>query len=1331
MNWTPEQEQVIWARDRNLLVSAAAGSGKTAVLVERIIQMITDEAYPVDIDELLVMTFTKAAAAEMRERIGQAVERRLAQQPDNEHLQLQSALVHHAQITTIDSFCLNLIRNHFNMLEIDPAFRIGDEGELMLLRKDTMEQLLEEYYEKGDARFEQFVDTYAAGKADGGIEDYIMQVYNFAQSNPWPMLWIENCRKELRELENGHLEETAWMKFLMGDLNKQLGELCDQLEEAIEVCTEEGGPEVYLPTLEAELSMLRGLRDAGNYETFNSRLRAAVFGRLAAARSKEIDGEKKAYVTGCRDRIKKAVGGLKENYGFEDIGEAVSDLIGTGDVVEILLELASEFISRYQENKRDKNVVDFNDLEHYALDILVKHENGTIRYTEVADELSGQYREILVDEYQDSNYVQEELINSLSGERFGRPNVFMVGDVKQSIYRFRLARPELFMDKYETYTTTESKRQKIELHQNFRSRASVLASVNDVFYSVMTKNLGNIQYTEDTALHPGAIFAPVTGETEAGGTEDIASLCTSEAACGQIEMKFEVQTEVQAETHTEKQTGVQSGTQTGAQIKVQTTVQPGAENESDILSAAELGNSAANSALSPAERIGTPTELLLVNTGKDSSRQADEEMADYTSKEVEAKLIARRIRELTDEETGLLIWDKEEQCYRTARYQDMVILLRSVSGWTDSFLNVLTQEGIPAFADTGTGYFDTIEVETVLAILAVIDNPMQDIPLAAAFKSPVVNLTDEELACITSAYRKHPDKGQDRGLYGAWKYCMSTDTGAPAMLQKLRAFDTFLTGMRDEAAYLPIHEVIYRVYVKTGYYDYVSAMPAGETRRANLDMLVEKASAYENTSYKGLFHFIRYIGNLKKYDTDFGEASAPGDGDNMVRLMSIHKSKGLEFPIVFLAGLGKSFNKQDVRGKILIDADLGIGTDYFNQDLRLKSTTLKKNVLKRKMDLDSLGEELRVLYVAMTRAKEKLIMTGTDRYLDKKQEKWSQIPPDQNAIPYTILTAAGSCLDWLLMSLPRAEKTIITKEIPLEELVGEEVIRQVKKQVSKEELLQMDLTTPKNQACLDTLQSVLAYRYPHKADIMLNTKMSVSELKKLGQDADDWDSLYQPVIPEFLRPNQDMAAARKKPEERPEEENQMPGSDWPSARPPKDWTSKTGQNYGASRGTAYHRALELLDLASIETKEDLTANVTFILESKKMEEADHRMLDTDILWRFFTSPLGQRMKTAHQNGFLHREQQFVMGIPASEMGFADSEELVLVQGIIDAYLEEPSGLVLIDYKTDRISPGQEDYLVKRYKSQLDYYQRALEQITGKHVSQRLIYSITLQKEITV
>ncbi len=1242
MNWTKKQKQVIDARDRSLLVSAAAGSGKTAVLVERIVRLISEGEHPLDIDRLLVMTFTNAAAAEMRERISQAIEKQLAANPESLHLQAQAALVPYAQITTIDSFCLHLIRNHFNLLDVDPAFRIGDEGELILMRADVMERMLEEYYEKEDLEFQRFVDTYATGKSDGGIEEYIMQVYAFAQSNPFPGEWIESCREELRQTGQGNMSESRWMKYLMRDVRLQLWELAEQLWEAMDICREPGGPEVYLANLQQEYDMLIQLYRAKDYEELNRLLAQAAFGRLAAARSKEIDPDKKEAVTGCRDRVKKAVGSLKEQYGTVPEAQAAQDMAETKEVVLKLLELAEEFSRRYQETKRDKNIVDFNDLEHYALDILVKRgdteEKGGpgLVYTETADELSRQYGEILVDEYQDSNYVQETLIQSLSGERFGRPNVFMVGDVKQSIYKFRLARPELFMEKYETYTTEESSHQKIELHQNFRSRACVLDSVNAIFYKIMTKNLGNVAYTQEAALHPGAVFETYE-ETEG----------------------IHLQTE-------------------------------------------------------------TPVEILLADTGKESMGQMDPDMADYTAREIEAKIIAEKIRSLTDPVNGLGIWDKEKQCYRLAGYGDMVILLRSISGWSQAFINVLTQEGIPAYAETGTGYFDTIEVETVLAALSVIDNPMQDIPLAAVLTSPMAQVTDEELAWMVSAYKGETDKGQDRGLYGAFQYWIQEKEGEPgeyrasfpALYRKLKQINMLFEELRFQASYLPIHELIYQVYDRTGYYDYVSAMPAGETRRANLDMLVEKAAVYEKTSYKGLFQFIRYIHKLRKYETDFGEASVSGKYENMVRIMSIHKSKGLEFPVVFLAGIGKTFNKQDIRGKLIIDSDLGIGTDYLDLELRTKTSTLKKNVLKRKMDLDNLGEELRVLYVAMTRAREKLILTGTDRSLGKKLEKWPQVT-GYGGLPSTILTTAGSYLDWILMTCPEKNPLFQVKEIPVESLVSTEVLRQIEKRVSKEELLGLDTERTYDEEMAEQLKQCLSYQYPYEADINLYTKITVSELKRLGQEAEEFDGLSQPEAAAFLW------------EEAGKESGQ--GDTEPDGGGQK--LKKQTMEEAAKRGTAYHRILELLDFTAVSAKEDVVKQFRGLLADGKISEAAVEKVRPDGIWRLAASPLGRRIARAQAAGRCRREQQFVMGIPARDIGAGDSEELVLIQGIIDAYLEEEDGLVLIDYKTDYILQGQEEILIKRYGKQMDYYQKALEQIAGKRVKERIIYSFSLNKEV--
>lgn len=1283
VKWTEKQQQVIHSRNRNLLVSAAAGSGKTAVLVERIIRMISEGEHPLNIDQLLVMTFTNAAAAEMRERVGAAVDKLLTVCPDDEHLWLQGALIPQAQITTIDSFCLNLIRNHYSSLEIDPAFRIGDEGELALMRADVMKEMLERHYQEGGEDFAAFVEQFGRGKSDAGIEDVILQAWQFSQSHPWPMEWVAACREELREETLEQIEQSPWMQFILRDVQLQMEELEIQLGEAIDMCGEENGPLAYEPMLVNDRRQIRAVREAagkGTYRGLYEELGNISFGRLAAIRSKEVDQEKKAYVSACRDRAKKAVAKCQENYGVQSPEEMVEAVRGTAGVISTLLDLTEDFDRCYREKKRDRNVLDFNDLEHLALEVLMEPvpeeggagagEPGAVaepaaapsrhvpfrpvkrRPTAVADELARQFEEILVDEYQDSNNVQETLITSISRERWGKPNVFMVGDVKQSIYRFRLARPELFMDKYERYSVSESLHQKIELHQNFRSRATVLDSVNDVFYKIMTRALGGIRYTEETALHPGAQFAP-------------------------------------------------------------------------------------------GERTGTPTELLLVDTGADALKQLDEEAMDYTAKELEARMVAIRIRELMDPENGLMVWDKGAEEYRPVRLGDMVILLRSLSGWSEVFVNVLMNEGIPAYAQTKTGYFNTVEVETVLSLLAVVDNPMQDIPLAAVMKSPMVSMTDEEMAWMMAAYKRAPEKGQDRGVYGAfmhWKENGGEGVNAPeeaveAIGEKLACLETLLEGLRRDARYLPVHQLLYRAFEAGGYYDYVSAMPAGETRRANLDMLVEKAIAYEATSYKGLFHFIRYIEKLKKYDTDFGEANVAGEQADTVRIMSIHKSKGLEFPVVFLAGMGKRFNKQDAYGAVLLDADLGLAADYLDLKQRLKMPTLKKQALKRRMELESMGEELRVLYVAMTRAKEKLIMTATDRSLGSKMEKWAQVPLADGAIPYTILSAAGSFLDWLLMSA--CDGTIRKRQIPLTGLVGMEIRRQASRQVSREELLALDTDTVYDPEAARQLADALNYRYPYGGDTGLYAMLSVSELKKQGQVGQDEEEIGRGRIwggGEEARILGDVWTDGAG-EVGPERAGAVGGREAGLERAGTVGGRKVGMEragaVGAARGTAYHRALECLDLGKLHSREDVGAALKSLLETGYLEREAYDALDEMVIFTMLNSPLGQRMAEAQRDGRLHREQQFIIGIPAREMGRGDSQELVLVQGVIDAYLEEEDGLVLIDYKTDRVPGGRagRECLAECYRQQVAYYQRALEQLTGKKVKENIIYSLTLQESV--
>ena len=1281
VNWTSKQQEVIDSRNRNLLVSAAAGSGKTAVLVERIIQMISEGDRPLDIDQLLVMTFTNAAAAEMRERIGAAVEQKLKERPEDEHLWLQAALIPQAQITTIDSFCLNIIRSHDNSLDIDPAFRMGDEGELSRLWGDCMGEMLENCYDEADAEFARFVEHFGRGKSDRGIEDVILQAWQFSQSHPWPGEWLASCQKELEEESILEMEESPWMVFLMKDVARQMEELSGQLGEAVQVCLEENGPLAYEPMLISDRSKIEAIGRAaatGSFEALYNSLQNMSFGRLASIRSKDIDGDKKAFVSACRDRVKKAVAKCRELYGQQSPEEVVESMRGTRTVIRELLRLTGMFDQAYRDAKRERNVLDFNDLEHLTLEVLYEREETgdgeetvSRRPSQVADELSRQYEEILVDEYQDSNYVQEALITGISRERSGHPNVFMVGDVKQSIYRFRLARPELFMDKYETYSRERGPRQMIELQQNFRSRESVLTSVNDVFYQIMTKNLGGITYTPETALYPGAKFEEVSGKT----------VLDPEADAGK------------------------SGSREAAPVSL---------------------------------KAGTPTELLLVDTGADTLRQLDEDSLDYTAKELEARLIAGRIRQLVSEDQGILVWDKSRGGYRRARYGDMVILLRSMSGWSEVFVNVLMNEGIPAFAQTRTGYFNTVEVETILSLLSVVDNPMQDIPLAAVMRSPIVGMDDEEMAWMMAVYKRNSKKGQDRGVYGAWKLWLEEGwitvglSGIPVKTAhsisfKSRRLSVLMERLRGEARHLPIHELLYRVYRESGYYDYVSAMPAGETRRANLDMLVEKAAAYESTSYKGLFHFVRYIEKLKKFDTDFGEASVAGEQDNTVRIMSIHKSKGLEFPVVFLAGLGKRFNKQDAYGQILLDADLGAAADFLDLELRVKAPTLKKQALKRRTELETMGEELRVLYVAMTRAKEKLIMTAADKSLENKLGKWKDIPLSQGQLPYTILASANSCLDWLLMAQPAIPASHMEmRQIQVKDLIGEEITRQIIRKMKKEDLLNLDGRRVYDAAFGTRLREVLEYEYPYESDIGLYAMVSVSELKKQSQigrteDAIGTDSgnLEGIALGELkaLTGSRDMAGSG-------------PGESGEQKK-----TVSAGPNRAALRGTAYHAVLEHIHFHEIHGLAEVKPVVDKLLEGGFLDQEAHDFINPKVIWNFLSSPLGKRMAKAQSEGRIHKEQQFIIGIPAREMGLGDSDELVLIQGIIDAYLEEEDGLVLIDYKTDHVPEGDPKQgakmLAERYRVQLDYYERALTQLTGKHVKERIIYSLALQMSINV
>ena len=1229
MKWTEKQQQVIDSRNRNLLVSAAAGSGKTAVLVERIISMISEGTHPLNIDQLLVMTFTNAAASEMRERIGAAVEKKLKEDPGNEHLWLQSALIPQAKIMTIDSFCLDLIRNHYNALDIDPAFRIGDEGELTLLKGDVMEQVLEECYETADDGFLQFSEQFGSGKSDKAMEDVILQAWTFSQSHPWPDQWLDQCRQQMEKEAEGDLDSSEWMRFLLRDISLQMGELAAQAEEALEVAREENGPFVYEPMLMNDVSRLKKIREAaasGSYEAFYHAVSELTFDRLAAARSKEIDPEKKAYVSDLRIRVKKAAEKCRDTYGSQSPEAAIEGIRNTRIVIQVLLDMVKRFDAAYTEAKRERNVLDFNDLEHLTLQVLtVEEEDGTRVPSQAAGELSGQYEEILVDEYQDSNLVQEMITNLVAGWADKRKNIFMVGDVKQSIYRFRLARPELFMEKYHRYSLEDSEEQRIDLHKNFRSRGTVLSSVNYLFRQIMGEDLGGITYEDENALYTGASFPE-----RADGKEP-------------------------------------------------------------------------------------ETEVLLIE--KDGEEL--EEQGNQTVQELEALAIAQRIQKLVGIEEVL---DKDSGTYRKAGYGDIVILLRTSAGWAEPFSQVLASKGIPVYTASRTGYFAAQEVVTLLNYLRICDNPMQDIPLTGVLHSAIGGCNTQELAIIRS---KCPDGMLYESLL-AFRDRKTDDRDEEELVlrEKISHFIELLEEMRDLAVYTPVHELIQYILRKTGYGDYVRAIPGGAQRGANLHMLVEKAMEYEKTSYRGLFNFVRYIEKLQKYEVDFGEVNLADAGNGAVQIMTIHKSKGLEFPIVFAAGMGKQFNFQDINSRFLIHPDMGFGVDVILPEKRLILSTVHKQIIRRQLKRESLGEELRVLYVALTRAKEKLIITGTIAKLaDVLQAVSWQMGRRETLLPIGTRGEARNYWSFILPALARHEAMLPlfreygiadrqiqvcemehaefkVQKITAAELVQGEILGQTDSQMQEKLLKEWDSRKIYDEEIHEILTERFAFRYPFEYLKDLPVKVSVSELKKRswqGEEEKEESLFYEPDIQEII---------------------------------PTFVSGEKEEYRGAARGTAYHRLMECLDYTHAEDVHQIQKQIRMLTDSRKMSPEEAQCIRIADILAFVDSKLGQRMKTAAEQNALYREQPFVIAQKMNQIEAAwNGEETVLVQGIIDAYFIEDDEIVLVDYKTDKVSPGGEQDLIDLYHIQLEDYAAALERMLQKKVKETYIYSFTLRKMI--
>lgn len=1219
ITFTPAQKRVIEQRNSNILVSAAAGSGKTAVLVERIVQKVTDCKNPVDIDRLLIVTFTNAAASEMRERISDALLKKIEEFPEDEHIQKQMTLIHNAQITTIDSFCLFVIRNNFNDIGIDPGFRVADAGELQLLRKDVLAAVLERRFEAGEEAFYHCVECYSTNGKEKTLEDNIIKLYQFSISYPFPEKWLARCKEEYCLLSMDALEDAQWVRNAMEQIRLMLTDCELLIQEAMAICEQSDGPYMYNGLLEAELEWIQKASGITGFTESFYGFSGLVFGRLPSKRDDSVSKEKREIVKSMRGMVKECLTSIKETYFFVSPEQTLADLAASAPAVGMLIDLTKQFMEALAAKKQEKNIIDFSDMEHFALQILLKEEEGESIPSKTAHSFREYFEEILIDEYQDSNLVQEYLLKSISKEDQGIFNRFMVGDVKQSIYKFRLARPELFMDKYNSYEIENDNCncQRIDLKQNFRSREEILESINYIFYQIMGKNLGGVEYDPDAALYLGANYQDT-----------------------------------------------------------------GQDND---------------------------TELLMIE------KDGTEGETELSKKEQEAATIARRIKELVGH---FQVTDKESGGLRAAVYKDIVILLRSNAGWDEEFRRVLTEEGIPAYITSKTGYFSSIEIQSVLNFLRILDNPLQDIPLCAVLTSPMIGFTNEELALIKALEREITGNKREC-LYDS--ICRYKEKGENKELQeKLVDFLELLLNYRQKVAFTPIHELLYDFLDNLGFYYYMSAMPAGEQRKANMDMLLEKAIDFEKTSYHGLFHFIRYIEQMEKFEVDFGEANILDENADVVRIMSIHKSKGLEFPICIVAGMAKRFNMQDVRKPLIMDIDYGIGSDYCNPEERYKTTTLRKNVIAAKMKLENLGEELRILYVALTRAKEKLIMTGTIDDVGKKLTSLSPLLENKTeTISFVRLTSMNSYLDYILAALirhrgfaPILERygltpnnsnpmfgkgpEILVQVCCAEGLIAEKVKEFVRKDYLQRRLEQEDKGTVWDKQLEQMIADKFSFVYPHAVLSKLFTKTTVSELKKMGQMNQDEAGvvLYEeeeavPYIPGFMR--------------------------------------KAEKISGTARGSAYHRVLELLDLTQMSEQSMIETQMKELLLEGKISEEYTAAVDRKRILHFGTSLLAERMAEADKKDKLFREQPFVLGVAAHliKPEFPE-EETILVQGIIDVYFEEDGELVVADYKTDLVNSGQE--LWKRYRTQLDYYAEALERLTGKRVKEKIIYSFALGKE---
>lgn len=1189
VKWTKEQQDAIYEKGSNILVAAAAGSGKTAVLVERIINKIINEN--VDIDKLLVVTFTNAAASEMRERVLSAIYKKLDDDPENEKLQRQVTLLNKASICTIDSFCLEIVRNNFYELEnVAPNFRIADTAQIELLKQEVIEDIFEKKYEEDDEDFTKLINTYTSYRDDTPLKDLVLKIYSYIQSNPFPEKWLKEKIEmfNLSEKLDEDFADTLWGRTLLEQVEEELIDSIQSLENARKILCLEPELEKFEQTIRNDIDMLTGLKN--NLHSWDKAYNINQTLKFVTWPRQKVDSIKKDEAKQIRDSVKKKLEKALNKIIICDSKQANQDIYDMYEILVKLQNLILEFGKEFSKRKRNQNIVDFNDVEHFALDILIKEKDGKIEPSEVAKRYQEKYTEIAIDEYQDSNLVQEYILTSVSKGN----NIFMVGDVKQSIYKFRQAMPELFLHKYGTYKNKENRALeeglKIQLFKNFRSRENILSFTNLIFQDIMSNLLGDIEYNEEEYLNLGASYPDINQN---------------------------LNTEI---------------------------------NVIDLAEEEEKEES--------------------------EEEQQDEERIENV--ELEARFVANRIKKLIDEKYQ--VWDRKKETYRNIEYKDIVILLRSTANTAPVYEQELLQLEMPVFSDSSQEYLDSMEIQTVMSLLKIIDNPIQDIPLVSVLRSPIAKFSDDELVKIRLS-----DK------YDSFYTCMQK-----AMIdvdkelkEKIERFLNRLEEWRKEQEYLALDELIWKIYSDTGFYNYVGLMPNGELRQANLKMLFQKAKQYESANFKGLYNFINFIDKVKLSSGDMGAAKLIGENDNVIRIMSIHKSKGLEFPVVFLSSTSKQFNLMDLNQNVLLHQELGIGVKYIDYNMQIQYDTLTKAAIRNKMLTETLSEEMRILYVALTRAKEKLIITGLSRNYEKEATKMNsqvvQYQKSSGKINPILVKKYKKYLDWILLVHQYEKET--AKSIELNVLKKQEVMKGFKT-IEQEEIDVVELleesNVGKNRA--KEIENILNYLYPHQTAVTIPTKTSVTNLK-----GENYVAVTELPKPEFLKEDEEQKIT------------------------------------GAQKGTLVHLCMQRLDEKVDYDLNKIRDLINDLLMRKIITEKEAKAINPFKILEFTKSTIWQEVRNAKE---VYKEKPFYINIPAKEVYQEELEEEILVQGVIDLYyIDANDNLVLVDYKTDYVE--QEIELVNKYSKQLEFYQKALELALDKKVAKKCIYSVYLGKEIEI